>query len=82
MNLGSVQTTEGVAAVLRSDDDDDAVDPHLERIRYETGGDESDEEVNLSVSESSFVISFSSCHSRSYFGFWSDVSFIYLFSLC
>ncbi|CAK9175389.1 unnamed protein product [Ilex paraguariensis] len=43
MSLGSVQTTEGVAAVLRSDDDDD-VDPHLERIRNETGGDESDEE--------------------------------------
>ncbi|KAI4351361.1 hypothetical protein L6164_005734 [Bauhinia variegata] len=43
MNLGGVQTTDGVAAVLR-DDVDDAVDPHLERIRNEAGGEESDEE--------------------------------------
>uniref|UniRef100_A0A2P2KL43 FACT complex subunit SSRP1 n=2 Tax=Rhizophora mucronata TaxID=61149 RepID=A0A2P2KL43_RHIMU len=42
MNLGGVQTTNGVAAVLQNDDDD-AVDPHLERIRNEAG-DESDEE--------------------------------------
>ena len=44
LNLGAVQTPDGVAAVLQSDDDD-AVDPHLERIKNETGGDESDEEV-------------------------------------
>nr|DAD31171.1 TPA_asm: hypothetical protein HUJ06_010022 [Nelumbo nucifera] len=43
MNLGDVQTTEGVAAVLQNDDDDDAVDPHLERIKNEAG-DETDEE--------------------------------------
>ncbi|KAJ7970953.1 FACT complex subunit SSRP1 [Quillaja saponaria] len=43
MNLGDVQATEGVAAVLQNDVDD-AVDPHLERIRNEAGGDESDEE--------------------------------------
>ncbi|KAI4347620.1 hypothetical protein L6164_008418 [Bauhinia variegata] len=43
MNLGGVQTTDGVAAVLR-DDVDDAVDPHLERIKNEAGGEESDEE--------------------------------------
>ncbi|KAL5806615.1 hypothetical protein ACOSQ4_029348 [Xanthoceras sorbifolium] len=43
MNLGDMKTTEGVAAVLR-DEDDDAVDPHLERIKNEAGGDESDEE--------------------------------------
>ncbi|CAK9162870.1 unnamed protein product [Ilex paraguariensis] len=43
MNLGDIRTADGVAAVLQSDDDD-AVDPHLERIRNETGGDESDEE--------------------------------------
>ncbi|KAL6956712.1 FACT complex subunit ssrp1 [Sarracenia purpurea var. burkii] len=43
MNLGGVQTTDGVAAVLQNDVDD-AVDPHLERIRNEAGGEESDEE--------------------------------------
>ncbi|XP_034690531.1 FACT complex subunit SSRP1-like [Vitis riparia] len=43
MNLRDVQTTDGVAAVLQNDDDD-AVDPHLERIKNEAGGDESDEE--------------------------------------
>ncbi|KAF7115424.1 hypothetical protein RHSIM_RhsimUnG0055900 [Rhododendron simsii] len=43
MNLGDARTAEGVAAVLQNDDDD-AVDPHLERIRNEAGGDESDEE--------------------------------------
>lgn len=44
MNLGdNMQTADGVAAVLQNDDDD-AVDPHLERIRNEAGGDESDEE--------------------------------------
>ncbi|KAJ7974447.1 FACT complex subunit SSRP1 [Quillaja saponaria] len=43
MNLGDVQTAEGVAAVLQVDVDD-AVDPHLERIKNEAGGDESDEE--------------------------------------
>lgn len=46
MNLGGVQAADGVAAVLQSDDDD-AVDPHLERIKNEAGGDESDEEVNF-----------------------------------
>ena len=48
MNLGGVQTADGVAAVLQNDDDD-AVDPHLERIKNEAGGDESDEEVNYIV---------------------------------
>ncbi|KAL2499984.1 FACT complex subunit SSRP1 [Abeliophyllum distichum] len=43
MNLGAVRTADGVAAVLQNDDDD-AVDPHLERIRNEAAGDESDEE--------------------------------------
>ncbi|KAL1538664.1 FACT complex subunit ssrp1 [Salvia divinorum] len=42
-NAGSVPNAEGVAAVLQSDIDD-AVDPHLERIRNEAIGDESDEE--------------------------------------
>ncbi|KAG6396023.1 hypothetical protein SASPL_142161 [Salvia splendens] len=45
-NAGSVPNAEGVAAVLQSDIDD-AVDPHLERIRNEAIGDESDEEVQL-----------------------------------
>ncbi|KAK1562064.1 hypothetical protein Q3G72_005550 [Acer saccharum] len=43
MNLGDMKTADGVAAVLQ-DEDDDAVDPHLERIKNEAGGDESDEE--------------------------------------
>ncbi|XP_012483714.1 FACT complex subunit SSRP1 [Gossypium raimondii] len=43
MNLGDVRTTDGVAEILQNDDDD-AVDPHLERIKNEAGGDESDEE--------------------------------------
>lgn len=44
MNLGDAQPAAGVAKVLENDDDD-AVDPHLERIRNEAGDDESDEEV-------------------------------------
>ncbi|KAI8023450.1 FACT complex subunit SSRP1 [Camellia lanceoleosa] len=43
MNLGDIRTADGVAAVLQSDDDD-AVDPHLERIKNAAGEDESDEE--------------------------------------
>ena len=45
MNLGDVRTTDGVAEILQNEDDD-AVDPHLERIKNEAGEDESDEEVN------------------------------------
>lgn len=44
MNLGSAKATEGVASVLQ-DAIDDAVDPHLERIKNEAIGDDSDEEV-------------------------------------
>lgn len=44
MNFGDMQTANGVTAVLQNDDDD-AVDPHLERIKNQAGGDESDEEV-------------------------------------
>ena len=44
LNLGAAQTADDVVAVLQNDDDD-AVDPHLERIKNEAGGDESDEEV-------------------------------------
>ncbi|XWS44275.1 hypothetical protein CRYUN_Cryun15aG0030800 [Craigia yunnanensis] len=43
MNLGDVRNTDGVAEILQNEDDD-AVDPHLERIKNEAGGDESDEE--------------------------------------
>lgn len=43
MNLGDGPTTDGVARVLQ-DEEDDAVDPHLERIKNQAGGDESDEE--------------------------------------
>lgn len=46
MNLGGDQATDGVSKILQ-EDDDDAVDPHLERIKNEAGGDESDEEVSL-----------------------------------
>ncbi|XP_015879450.1 FACT complex subunit SSRP1 [Ziziphus jujuba] len=49
MNLGGPQTTDGVASVLQ-DEDDDAVDPHLVRVKNEAGGDESDEE------DSDFVV--------------------------
>lgn len=44
MNLGDPQATDGVTSVLQ-DEDDDAVDPHLVRVKNEAGGDESDEEV-------------------------------------
>ena len=44
LNLGAAQTADGVVAVLENDDDD-VVDPHLERMKNEAGGDESDEEV-------------------------------------
>ncbi|OVA13298.1 Structure-specific recognition protein [Macleaya cordata] len=52
MNLGDAQTTTkgGVTSVLQNDDDD-AVDPHLERIKNEAGGDESDEEDEDFVAE-------------------------------
>ncbi|KAG0466389.1 hypothetical protein HPP92_017969 [Vanilla planifolia] len=43
LNLGDGGVTNGVAAVLHNDEDD-AVDPHLERIRNAAGGEESDEE--------------------------------------
>lgn len=47
MNLGDGQgTSGGVTDVLR-DTDDDAVDPHLERIKNQAGDEESDEEVWL-----------------------------------
>lgn len=47
MNLGDVQPANGGVAAVLQNDDDDAVDPHLERIRHEAGGEESDEEVNF-----------------------------------
>ncbi|XP_027909661.1 FACT complex subunit SSRP1-like isoform X2 [Vigna unguiculata] len=43
MNLGDGQPTAGIKKVLENDDDD-AVDPHLERIKNAAGDDESDEE--------------------------------------
>ncbi|KAJ4835588.1 FACT complex subunit ssrp1, partial [Turnera subulata] len=43
MNLGDVKATNGVVAAL-GDDDDDAVDPHLARIKNQAAEDESDEE--------------------------------------
>ncbi|KAI5665613.1 hypothetical protein M9H77_15466 [Catharanthus roseus] len=43
MNLGADKAADAITAVLQ-EDDDDAVDPHLERIKNEAGGDESDEE--------------------------------------
>lgn len=49
MNLGDGPTTDGVARVLQ-DEEDDAVDPHLERIKNQAGGDESDEEVKYLTS--------------------------------
>ncbi|PPS09771.1 hypothetical protein GOBAR_AA10867 [Gossypium barbadense] len=43
MNLGENETADSVAEILQNDDDD-VVDPHLERIKNEAGVDESDEE--------------------------------------
>lgn len=43
MNLGGTQAVNGVASVLENADDD-AIDPHFERIRNEVGGEDSDEE--------------------------------------
>jgi hypothetical protein len=58
MNLGNGQdTTGGVTDVLR-DTDDDAVDPHLERIKNQAGDDESDEEVWCPVVGMLFVAVF------------------------
>nr|KAJ0210031.1 hypothetical protein LSAT_V11C400175400 [Lactuca sativa] len=54
MNLGAAKTTkDGVAAVLQ-DEEDDNVDPHLERIKNEAGVDDSDEEVT--TQDEDFVI--------------------------
>ncbi|CAI8606451.1 unnamed protein product [Vicia faba] len=50
MNIADAQQAVGGVAKVLENDDDDAVDPHLERIRNEAGGDESDEE------DSDFVI--------------------------
>lgn len=44
LNLGEVQTTAGVAAVLQNTDDS-TVDPYLEDIKNQAGDNESDEEV-------------------------------------
>lgn len=44
MNMRDSRPADGVTAVLQGADDDDAVDPHLERIRNQAGEDESDEE--------------------------------------
>lgn len=49
LNLGDGGVTNGVAAVLHNDVDD-AVDPHLERIKNAAGGEESDEEVCFMIS--------------------------------
>ncbi|KAK1353040.1 hypothetical protein POM88_052878 [Heracleum sosnowskyi] len=48
MNHGGPQAADGVAAVFQNDDD---VDPHLERIKNDAGGDESDEEDEDFVAE-------------------------------
>lgn len=45
LNPGNAQTAEGGVAAVLQNDMDDAVDPHLERIKNLQGGDESDEEV-------------------------------------
>jgi hypothetical protein len=46
MNLGGDgQGASGVVTDVLRDTDDDAVDPHLERIKNQAGDDESDEEV-------------------------------------
>lgn len=57
MNLGDGPTADGVARVLQ-DEEDDAVDPHLERIKNQAGGEESDEEVKFSTKQFQFSFSF------------------------
>jgi len=59
LNLGDAQPTVGIKKVLENDDDD-AVDPHLERIKNEAGGDESDEEVIKLMFYIIFTLIFSS----------------------
>ena len=44
-----------MASVLQ-DEDDDAIDPHLVRVKNEVGGDESDEEVFSSFYFSLFSV--------------------------
>lgn len=65
MNLNEARATEGVPVL--PDDDDDAVDPHLERIKNEAGGDDSDEEVNMPICHfiifNSMDVSLSHCQS-------------------
>lgn len=46
MNLGDAQVPDGVSPLLE-EPDDDAVDPHLVRVKNEAGGEDSDEEVKL-----------------------------------
>lgn len=46
-NLGTAEATNGVTLSVFQDAADDAVDPHLERIK---AGDDSDEEVMLLLS--------------------------------
>lgn len=53
MNLGDVQATNGVAAVIPNDE---YLDPHLERIRSEAGDDESDEEASSFLYFFNFVL--------------------------
>lgn len=48
MNLPTAHATDGVGSVLNRDVDD-AVDPHLERIKNEVIGNDSDEEVMLLI---------------------------------
>lgn len=50
MNLGGDgQVASGVVTDVLRDTDDDAVDPHLERIKNQAGDEESDEEVQCVV---------------------------------
>ncbi|CAH9118603.1 unnamed protein product [Cuscuta epithymum] len=51
MNLRDSRPADGVTAVLRGPDDDDAVDPHLMRIRNQASEVESDEEDEDFVAE-------------------------------
>ena len=47
LNLGVGQNGTGVSRTI-DEDDDDAVDPHLERIKRSAGDEDSDEEVRKS----------------------------------
>lgn len=77
MNLGDAQVPDGVSPLLE-EPDDDAVDPHLVRVKNEAGGEDSDEEVKLL----SYLIFFSIKSSWRYHGIFPLVFNFVKLHLC